>query len=100
LRGLQRYGSITEEWRSFVRTVIESAFCFLRLKKEGKPILNTRILDKIELSPEMNRMILEALISKKDHTSLYASKLIMEQDKELSQQRAPGTLANNNRTDN
>ena len=56
-------------------------------EKEGKPILNMRVLDKIELSPEMNRMVLEALISKKDHTSLYASKLIMELKKELSQHR-------------
>ena len=52
--------------------------------------MEMRILDAIELSPEMNRMILEALISKKDHTSLYASKLIMELNKELSQYRVPG----------
>jgi len=59
-----------------------------------------RIFDDIELSPDMNRMVLEALISKNDHTSLYASKLIMEQNKELSQHRFPGESAKNNQADN
>jgi len=59
-----------------------------------------RILDEIELSPEMNRMILEALIAKKDHTSLYASKLIMEQNKELSQHKVLGVSAEKNQADN
>ena len=62
--------------------------------------MNMRILDEIELSPEMNRMVLEALIAKKDYTSLYASKLIVEQNKELSQHRVPGVSAKKYQTDN
>ena len=51
--------------------------------------MNNKILDTIEVIPDMNKIILEALISKNDPTSLYASKLIMELKAELAQSR-PG----------
>ena len=50
--------------------------------------MNLNKLNAIELSPEMNRLIIEALISKQDYTSLYATKLIIELNAELVGYRA------------
>ena len=52
--------------------------------------MNQKILESIELSPEMNRMVVEALMWKSDRTSLYATKLIMTLNEELKLYRSAG----------
>ena len=53
--------------------------------------MNQKMLESIELSEEMNSMIIEALMSKDDSTSMYATKLIIALTAELK--RYESTIA-------
>ena len=55
--------------------------------------MSLKELNAIELTPEMNKMIIEALKSKQDYTSLYATKLIIELNAELAQYKAAAISA-------
>ena len=56
--------------------------------------MNLKKLESIKLSPEMNQMVLEALMSKDDNTSMYATKLIMELTHELAMKQGDGSTLN------